>query len=318
MTVIESKEYPRHKVCGEFVSGRGLETLASIGIDIARLGVPVEGISFHEGSKDSQSTALPQPGIGVSRFRFDLMLAETLQKRGGHIRSSCRFQSSRWEEGFVCAIGRQREAASKWKWYGLKAHASDLELSSDLELHFTDNGYVGLCRVESGKVNVCGLFRRPAGSRGRSPSQGLLDHFTSTPSLRERLTGAKWDEGSVAAVSGLPIGFGDPTRNRRGDEADQFRLGDALSMIPPFTGNGMSLALESASLAVEPLVGYARGELSWAEALASFQRATRRSFQRRLTVANAAQNLLMHSFCKRVFMTPGVIGIWRYIFSKTR
>ena len=35
ITVIESKEYPRHKVCGEFVSGRGLEVLSSIGIDMS-------------------------------------------------------------------------------------------------------------------------------------------------------------------------------------------------------------------------------------------------------------------------------------------
>ncbi len=310
VTVIESKEYPRHKVCGEFISGRGLETLASIGIDITRVGVPVEGISFHEGSKDSQSVALPQRGIGVSRFRFDFMLAETLQNRGGHVKSSCRFQSSRWEEGYVCATGRRRETPSEWKWYGLKAHASNVRLASDLELHFTANGYVGLCRVEGGKVNVCGLFRRPA--RSIVPSPNFLDHFTSPPSLRERLLHAKWDDRSVAAVSGLPIGRGEPTG------MDAFRLGDALSMIPPFTGNGMSLVLESASLAVEPLVGYSRGELSWAEALALFQTATRKCFHRRFTVANAAQDLLMISFCKRLFMRPEVMGIWRYIFSKTR
>ena len=45
VTVIESKEYPRHKVCGEFISGRGLEILARIGIDAFKLGVPVEAIN---------------------------------------------------------------------------------------------------------------------------------------------------------------------------------------------------------------------------------------------------------------------------------
>jgi len=311
--VIESKEYPRHKVCGEFVSGRGLEVLSSIGIDVAKLGVPVQGISFHQNLENSASLALPQLGIGISRYRFDFTLAETLKKLGGHVRSSCRFQSSPLEDGYVCATGRQRQTQSKWKWYGLKAHVSDVELASDLELHFTDDGYVGLCRVEGGKINVCGLFRRPARLVAHSPN--FIQHFTSASSLRERLSHAKWDERSFAAVSGLPVGSKDLTP---GDQADKFRLGDALSMIPPFTGNGMSLALESASLAVEPLVEYSRGRLSWAEALALFQTATRKHFRRRLTLANGAQNLLMMSLCKRLFMRPEVIGIWRHVFAQTR
>ena len=163
---------------------------------------------------------------------------------------------------------------------------------------------------------MCGLFRRPAHSVARSPN--FVQHFTSANSLRERLSHAKWDERSFAAVSALPIGSAALTRSRRGDESEKFRLGDALSMIPPFTGNGMSLALESASLAVDPLVGYSRGELSWAEALTVFQTATRKHFRRRLTLANAAQNLLMMSFCKRLFMMPEVIGIWRHVFAQTR
>src|SRR5882762_5804792 len=97
VTVIESKEYPRHKVCGEFVSGRGLEVLASVGIDVSRLGVPVQAISFHQNSENSFPLALPQPGVGISRYRFDFILAETLKKLGGHVRSSCRFQSRRLE-----------------------------------------------------------------------------------------------------------------------------------------------------------------------------------------------------------------------------
>ena len=316
ITVIESKEYPRHKVCGEFVSGRGLEVLSSIGIDVSRLGVPVEAISFHQNSENSPSLALPQLGIGISRYRFDFTLAETLKSLGGHVRSSSRFQSNRMEEGYVCATGRRRQTQSKWKWYGLKAHVSEVELASDLELHFTDEGYVGLCRVEGGRINVCGLFRRPANSVARSPN--FIEHFTSASSLRERLSHAKWDERSFAAVSALPVGGRGLARSRRGDESEKFRLGDALSMIPPFTGNGMSLALESASLAVEPLVAYSRGQLSWAEALSLFQTATRKHFRRRLTLANAAQNLLMMSFCKRLFMMPEVIGIWRHVFAQTR
>jgi hypothetical protein len=43
---------------------------------------------------------------------------------------------------------------------GLKAHARNINLGADLELHFSDAGYVGLSRQSGETVNVCALFVR--------------------------------------------------------------------------------------------------------------------------------------------------------------
>ena len=37
-------------------------------------------------------------------------------------------------------------------------------------------------------------------------------------------------------------------------------------MIAPFTGNGMSMAFESAEIAISPLAAYARQEIQWGDA----------------------------------------------------
>jgi len=56
-------------------------------------------------------------------------------------------------------------------------------------------------------------------------------------------------------------------------------------VIPPFTGNVMSIAIESAALAADPLHAYAAGHLEWPEAVARTNRACRRAFAGRLRTA---------------------------------
>ena len=60
-------------------------------------------------------------------------------------------------------------------------------------------------------------------------------------------------------------------------------------MIPPVTGNGMSMAFEAAEMAIGPLAAYSRGESSWSEARESVAAACDRAFARRLAWARWLQ-----------------------------
>jgi hypothetical protein len=53
-------------------------------------------------------------------------------------------------------------------------------------------------------------------------------------------------------------------------------------MISPITGNGMSMALEAADLAIPPLTAYSHGQLDWAASRQQIARACDRRFARRL------------------------------------
>ena len=67
VTLIEAREFPRHKVCGEFICGRGLDVLAQNGFDPGRMGVPVSRFAMPYARRTSEapaeSTPTAQPGV---------------------------------------------------------------------------------------------------------------------------------------------------------------------------------------------------------------------------------------------------------------
>ena len=87
----------------------------------------------------------------------------------------------------------------------------------------------------------------------RGPRESLLLDYLSACGLEKlaaRIAAGEPDPASAAAVSGL-----DFTRTWRADR--RVSLGDHLAAIPPYTGHGMALALESAAAALDPLLAYA-------------------------------------------------------------
>jgi len=315
VTVSEVGGYPRHRVCGEFLSGRGLQVLDQLGLRRAfdRAGaVEARTAVFFAGKNRSPVHELPEPALCLSRFVMDQTLAGEFLRTGGELRHE------RWRqefaEGVVCATGRRLQPVDQgWRWFGLKVHARGVPLDADLEMHLSADGYVGMCRLVGDEVNVCGLFRRRGGRDDNEPPQALLRGAPGT-GLHEKLAGAIFVEDSFCSVAGLGL------RPQRALETSECRVGDALTMIPPVTGNGMSLAFESAQLAAGPLAAYSRGETSWAQARQAIARASDECFARRLAWARWLQALMFSP----VMRTPaGALvlqgrSLWKMMFEKTR
>src|SRR5690606_17535580 len=82
-------------------------------------------------------------------------------------------------------------------------------------------------------------------------------------------------EDSFSAVAGLAW-TAPPSGSAR------LALGDAFAVTPPFTGNGMAMALQSAAGALPFLLAWSQGEVSWEETRRQVHRALHRRFRRRL------------------------------------
>ncbi len=315
-TVWEVGRYPRHRVCGGFISGRGQASLARLGLLAglveAGAGTAVSA-AFYSGEGRIAARPLPESALCISRFRLDQWLAREFQRLGGELRVGTRWTGG-YGEGVVRAAGRRPEpVADGWRMLGLKVHARGIALDADLEMHFVPNGYVGLCRFPGGEVNVCGLFRSavPVPDLAQRWREWLSGPADST--LHSRMAGAQIDEDSFCSVAGLSLS------PHRATDRTEWCIGDALTMIPPMTGNGMSMAFESAELALDPLERFSRHQASWSEAQQEYARACDNTFRVRLRWAAWLQRAYFIPAARTaLFVAARSQRCWRGLFERTR
>ncbi len=285
VTLHEAGRYPRHRVCGEFISGVSEATLEHLGLtDLFADAERHRQLRWYREGRLLLETELPEAAWGISRHRLDLRMSEKLRDLGGSIRHGSRLQRES-EEGRVWAAGR---VPVRSEWVGLKCHLTDFSMDAGLEMHLGSNGYLGLTPVEDGRVNLCGLFQVDRSQKGEW-SELLLKYLEvgGHHELVERIRASHRDEESFLGVAGFELGW-------QGVDSALGSIGDAAGMIPPFTGNGMSMALESSELALDLLEPWSRDELPWSELLDELWRRQRAKFRRRVGVAMQLHQVLLH------------------------
>jgi flavin-dependent dehydrogenase len=269
--LLERTGAPHHKVCGEFLSIETQAHLLRLGVDAAALGAaPVEQVTIHSSTR-SVSTVLPFRGLSLSRYRLDAALLDAARQSGAEVRCGVAVRAvarsgDAWtvqcDDGetlhcrhLVLATGktgvRGIADAREGVMVGLKMHLRPSEdvrraLAGRVELFFFDRSYIGLELVEYGIANLCVLLPRETVARLGSGWAALRDHLIDEmPALAERLDGAapRWDKPlAVVCPAGGYI--------HRAQGTAVYRVGDRLAHIPPFTGDGLAIALTTAALAV--------------------------------------------------------------------
>jgi flavin-dependent dehydrogenase len=272
VVLIERTAEPHHKVCGEFLSVETQMQLRRLGVDPSALGaVPIEQAAVHSSSR-SVTSALPFRALSLSRYRLDAALLRRAQDSGARLNRNVTVKSvtpdgSGWNvscdngetvscRNLVLATGklglRGVDDLRDGSLVGLKMHLRPSPevrraLEGRVELFFLDSSYVGLELIEDGIANLCLVLPRATMSRAGPGWQALHGHLASAlPALAERLEGAEplWDKPKAVVC---PTG-GHLHRERK---TAVYRVGDRLAHIPPFTGDGLAIALASAALAVE-------------------------------------------------------------------
>lgn len=294
VTLFETGAYPRHRVCGEFITGLPQSTRERLGLDPLLAGaVQNRQVAwFHDGTSPPRLQTLPAPAPSLSRHALDARLAGGFLAAGGKLLTQTRHPAVGDAPGRVFANGRRRARSD---WLGLKIHARALPLAADLELHLGDQAYVGLAAIEDGRVNICGLFRRrKLCAKGPDLILAYLQ-AAGLASLAARLARAPLDPASFCAVAALAFDA------RTLPAAAGVQLGDACAMIPPFTGHGMAMAFQSAEVALDPLLAYARGEVAWPATTLRIRAALRRRFRLRLATAAVLHPFLLQPARQRWF-----------------
>lgn len=277
----EASSYPRHRVCGEFITALDTKTQTDLGLEkVFAEALQASSVSWQEPGRRRMRHQLPSPALCLSRHRLDLVMSEQFAASGGELETNCRAPSEHLV-GRIFACGRRPEKTSRW--IGLKQHFRQLPLNDDLELHLGKNAYTGLTRVENGIVNVCGLFPRPASGEDANLCSRL--HAVGLSALAERISAAVPVEGSACATAGLDYDQHNPHNDSIGDHA---------GLIPPFTGHGMTIALQSAAIAAPLLEAWSQGRADWTQTLMAMRKRLRRRFARRLAWGRVLHPWILH------------------------
>lgn len=271
--VYEAGAYPRHRVCGEFITSLDTETMDRLALHPHLAdALPATSVAWYRGSSLAHQHQLPSPALCLSRHALDQRLATALVTAGGVLHPNSR-QTLHPAEGRIVSAGRRPDSSAPWM--GLKVHLSDLPLARDLELHLGRRSYVGLTQIENGRVNLCGLFHRDnIACAPRGSIDVLTNHLLAAglQHLAQRIDHATLHEDSRCAVAGLDYRNAPSTEN-------QGSLGDHSALIPPFTGHGMTIALQSARLALDPLIAWSNARQDWPETLRQIDHRLRSSLR---------------------------------------
>lgn len=286
--IIDRSRFPRHKVCGEFLSPDVTRLLATLGIDSklhALRPARVERMRVHIAQRD-KIARLPEAALGLSRYALDQLLIETALARGASVVAGHTRQPD------VIATGRKAAAPRGDRLFGFKAHFSG-PADDAVELFFFDGCYVGINSIEGGLTNVCGLAPESLLSSSEFDVDTIL---RCSPALRERLAPLSRSMGWMFTG---PLLFG----RQHPSEGVGYLAGDALSFVDPFTGSGILSAIATGILAGK----HAAGTVPLSEHLAACHRTIGRPFWvssvlRKLASSAAAGPLLD--------VVPGSLLFW--------
>lgn len=287
--MLEKDRFPRHKVCGEFVSPESLRLLALL------LSVPDHGDKRRKEGKsklfeskwldinaariflDQRVVCLKisPPARSIPRFDLDRALFHSSLESGVEAREEvvvrrveqnghftvCSDEGNFTAAAVVNCTGRwsqltQRDGWGKEKWIGLKGHFLESRAPASVDLYYFPGGYCGVQPVSPDAVNACAMVRAGA-------AHSLEEVFAAHPELWRR--SRDWNP-LFPTVTTSPLYFRRPVTCDRG----MLLAGDAAGFIDPFAGDGISLALQSGALAADSLAGFLEGKRSIAEAQAEY------------------------------------------------
>jgi flavin-dependent dehydrogenase len=308
VTLLEASHPPRHKLCGEFLSGEAAGWLAEAGLgelwETLR-GTPLRGVMLDDSengnakSQPQSAAPLPAAAQGISRFVLDAALLQAARVAGVKVLSGARVTRATGAPGewavetqrddrretltaqqLVAADGRRAILAQPFSLpknspFALKFHVAGAQADDATHLYFYRGGYGGVNAVEGGLINCCFILPKGALAAAKADPLGWL---------RKRLgpgflAGGIEIEASRCATGPLQFGV------FRDYPAGLFAIGDAAVAIDPFCGDGMAMAMEGATLAAPLIAAAANRELTAAAAARQLRRNLRQRFAPRLRAA---------------------------------
>lgn len=271
--LIEKNEYPKHKVCGEYISNEILPYLEWLSLDISKLNpTQISKLDFSTADGKMISCDLPLGGFGVSRYALDDFLYKKAIQNGCEIIKDTVENVIFKNDFFTVVTSNNRTITSnlvigafgkrsnidqklnrkfighKSHWLAVKSHYSGNFPNDFVGLHNFDGGYCGVSKVENNVVNICYLANYASFKKYKNIEDFQNQIVGKNPHLKKIFESSKMLFESPLTISQVSFD------KKRSVENHILMIGDTAGLIHPLCGNGMAMAIHSAKI-VSELIG---------------------------------------------------------------
>ena len=278
--LIEKNEYPKHKVCGEYISNEVLPYLDFLEVNPFDFGaVKIKNFELSTRKNNIISAKLPLGGFGISRYTLDLALAEKAKENKVVILQDAVLNVTFLEDTFqvetkqnniftskitIGAFGKRSLLDIKMErnfiqkkapYLGVKIHVKGAFKEDLVALHNFKGGYCGVSKVENGAINLCYITNYTSFKKYKNIADFQEQVVFKNRFLKEIFENSEAIFEKPLSISQISF------ETKKAVENHVLMCGDAAGMIHPLCGNGMSMAIQSAQLASKLILNYFNGEI---------------------------------------------------------
>ena len=309
--LFEKKSYPFHRVCGEYVSNEVVSFLKQTGCYPEEL-YPAQITRFQLTSTNGKSAEIPLDlgGFGISRYSFDPFLAAQASSRGAEIIENASVQHIQFIKDYfevklskdavyrsrvvIGAFGKRSNLDSflnrrffkkRSPYIGVKYHIRGDFDNNLICLHNFHGGYCGISKIEDDTFNLCYLSLRAPLKKLGTVHKLEEEILMQNPFLYHIFNTATFVFDKPVVINEISFATKDPV-------CDHILMsGDAAGMITPLCGNGMAMAIHSASILSEQVHRFLSGQTNRSDLEYRYSLLWRNKFGLRLLVGRQIQNL---------------------------
>lgn len=312
--VIEKNHFPKHKVCGEYISNEVRPYFDWLNINIDELNpTHITSLQFSSESGRTITTKLPLGGFGISRYTLDHALylkalsqnCEIIEDQAievifkddyfevylasGQILTSKVVLGGFGKRSNLDVKMRRHFTEQKSPWLAVKSHYKGNFPDDVVGLHNFKGGYCGISKVENNLLNICYLTNFKSFKKYKNIEEFQQKIICKNPQLKNILENSE-------SVFEKPITISQICFEKKENVEDHIlMMGDTAGLIHPLCGNGMAMAIHSAKLASEETTAFLKGEISRPEMEQNYAANWNRNFKQRLWYGRLLGTILEHS-----------------------
>ncbi len=334
--LFEKETYPFHRVCGEYISLESAPFLLEMGLDMAKLSLPMINkleVSSPDGTILNQT--LPLGGFGISRYLLDFTLVNIAKQEGVVVCENDKVSDIVYTDGAfdirassgtyrakaaAGCFGKKSNIDIKWgrpfirekptklnNFIGVKYHIKSDYPVDTIALHNFKDGYCGMSKIEEDKYCLCYLTTA-ANLKACNGSIKKLEQevLQKNPWLKKVFDSAEFFFGEPVVISQISF------EKKSTIENHVLMVGDAAGMITPLCGNGMSMAMHASKIAAGLLHEFLAGKIGRDELEKIYQHEWNQRFEGRLRAGRYIQSLFGRPVTTNLFVRtmkyfPGLV-----------